>query len=214
MGGRWRAFFTRPVTCSYNETCPVLRSFPRPTYACGPSRAVFVIATTHSSRAKIDVTTTLRSQKAGLYPSPTRATNTDPSAEKRLTHSIADGWWCGRKQSTTEARRPSDRGWIEKFRAYMLRPAITWEVVFVPSEDAEPSMLQSSLTARDPAAARTRKEAMVPAPPMKMKGFLLPQRLLHVSLSAATTGGPMRPASGPDSTKMGIWVLGIPREDR
>lgn len=88
---------------------------------------------------------------------------------------------------------------MEKFRAYMLRPAITCEVVFVPSEDAE----QSNLTARDSAAARTRKEIIVPAPPMKMNGFLLPQRPPHVSLSAATTGGPMRPASGPDSTKIG-----------
>lgn len=93
---------------------------------------------------------------------------------------------------------------MEKFRAYMLRPAITCEVVFVPSEDAEPRMLQSNLTARDSAAARTRKETMVPAPPMRMNGFLLPQRPPHVSLSAATTGGPMRPANGPDSTKIGI----------
>lgn len=164
--------------------------------------------------ATIEVTTILKFQKAGLYHSPTRATNTEPRAEKRLTHNIAEGWWCGRKQSTTEARRPSDRGWMEKFRAYMLRPAMTCEVVFVPWEDAEPRMLQFNLAARDSAAARTRKEIMVPAPPMKMNGFLFPQRPLYVSLSAATTGGPIRPASGPDNTKMGIWVLGIPRDDR
>ncbi|KAL1852060.1 hypothetical protein Daus18300_012342 [Diaporthe australafricana] len=78
---------------------------------------MFVKATTPSISARIEATTTLRSQKAGLYPSPARATKTDPRAEKRLTHSIAEGWCCGTKQSTTDARSPSDSGWIEKFKA-------------------------------------------------------------------------------------------------
>lgn len=96
----------------------------------------------------------------------------------------------------------------------MLRPAIMCEPVSAALGDSELRMLQSNLTASDLAVARTRKETIVPTPPRKIKGFLLPQGPLHFSLIAATIGGPMRPANGPDNTKMGIWVLGTPSEDR
>jgi hypothetical protein len=86
----------------------------------------------------------------------------------------------------------------------MLIPAMRCVTVIVVLVEPVPRRLYDSVTEIGSAAARSRKDRMVPHPPAKMKGLRLPSGLWLVSLSAATIGGTIIPATGPDTTNSGI----------